>query len=136
MTFKDMMADDYTDVFMNADEFGELGTYFPACGAGSSRSITVVVDEETDEEIVSGSVILDVTTIRVTAKNHATLGIDNPQRGDKFLRAADLPAGLGETTKQFFLHRVEHRDAAGVVLRFARQREKETGANVGRRRRY
>lgn len=136
MTFQQMMADDYSNVFLNTDEFGEAVTYFPVCGNGSSRSISVVIDEFRDDEIVEGNTTLAVSVMRVTAKNHATLGIDNPQRGDKLLRAADLPAATGTDTKQYFLHRVTHRDAAGLVMEFARKRETETGPHVGRTRRY
>lgn len=82
-TFKDQLASDAANVFLNSNEFAEEITYIPSIG--TSRIIKAIVDRKrvTPAGEDTGRIVLDQTEI--TIANDPVYGLDAIQKGvDKF----------------------------------------------------
>jgi len=131
MTFADTLSDDMDEV-LSADQFGETVYYYPKYGGGSKRTFTAVVEDvETHQEAGDG-VLVEVRTIKLHARNHATSGIDAPNLGDKLIRASDLPTPAGQEDRKYFLRKVVDRDSAGGTYEFLSRHKIETGRNAAK----
>jgi len=127
MTFATTKTADVAETLVH---FGEGSTYWPACGAGSQRSITIVVDEQDFQQTKDGKSLLEVSQINVFARNHATTGIDDPRLGDRLIRDSDTPAAAGQKVREYYLSRVIDVDPDGGWYEFISRRRIETGPNV------
>lgn len=129
MTFAATMTSDLLQL-LGTDHFGEQGSYWPKCGAGSERRITVIVDEQDIVHEKNGRSILEIARINLFAKKHATTGIDLPMLGDRYIRDSDKPPATGTELRQYFLSKVMDVDADGGWYEFVSRRTIETGGNV------
>ena len=96
MTLRAQITSDVHNVLLEADDFAETVTYYPA-GGGASRSVVAIVeelgsivDENTgiaSRENISVTVSRDVDAV---ADDGTTLnGIDDPKLGDGLVRSGD-----------------------------------------------
>lgn len=127
MTFATTKTADVAETLVH---FGEGVTYWPACGAGSERSLTVVVDEQEFDQQKDGKSLLEVSRINVFARFHATTGINDARLGDRLIRDSDTPAPAGQKVREYYLSRVIDVDADGGWYEFISKRRIETGPNV------
>ncbi len=129
MTFAATQTSDLAQL-LNTDHFGESADYFPVHGAGSKRTITVIVDEQELQHEKDGRSVIEHSRINVFARRNATTGIDQPRQGDRLIRASDTPPPAGTKLRQYFLSRVIDEDANGGWYEFIGKRRIENGPSV------
>ncbi len=97
-----MMASDMTGTFLNTNEFGETGTFYPGRDA-VGFSVTVTISEITDQflEVSSGvadSREADLFLVRSTTRTaigviETSTGARDPRKGDSVVIATGANAG-------------------------------------------
>lgn len=125
-TFRELLAEDLKDVFLNTEEFGEAVTFFPA-GGGASRRIVVLIEQ--NQRGVSGELIdheLDEITVQVSRKvNGESGGIERPIVGDTLTRAND-------PERYAYNGEIKESDSASWWLVYSRQKPLGIGNNYRR----
>lgn len=102
------------------EQSGETVTYFPK--AGESRAITVLVTRESGTIDPQTRHRVQMDTVLVSCRRHATLGIDDPQIGDSIR----LPDETDETRWDF--KEIESGDRSGRwFLRFQKATLRRAG---------
>jgi hypothetical protein len=89
--FADMLAADALHV-LSLDEFGESIWYYPVDSPGTGIQITAVVHRAASREEPNAYRTTQQTTLQVTCRNAATVGIHDPKTGDA-VRLAGEPQG-------------------------------------------
>lgn len=88
--FRELLDEDLRDVFCNAEEFGELVTYYPVSG-GAARRMTVVI--ESSQRAQAGELAEheaeEITVLVSRALFGSKGGIDAPRVGDELQRERD-----------------------------------------------
>lgn len=122
--FRDYLAEDVQDVFLNTDEFGDLITYTVVGGA--SLSLVVNIDPDTtlmeDEYRMGTEEEITVHLCKDPAADSG--GVLRAQMGDTLLRSlADDPA----QQPYYFTGRVDNETRYSQYLTFKRTRVNQVG---------
>lgn len=106
-----VMSDDMLG-FMNSDEFGESGQYHPDGDSSNSRTIAVSIDRVPPAPMD----VSNAPFFRITARNHATLGI-TAQELDTGMDTISLPRRYGDSTLTVYrIVLLEKHDSAALTL--------------------
>ena len=126
MSLASQIADDVADVFQQVDDFAETITYFPKEGKPRSIVVTRVslsfyrrqrqehIEEEQHHQV-------QVEELAFFIKNHAVLGMTNPQLGDAIRLSTDRSAERWDFVS------VEESDVASFVVAWQKSTLRRAG---------
>lgn len=127
-TFRELLSEDLRDVFLNAEEFGESISFYPA-NNGAMRRLSAVI--EANQRAVSGDGSMidherdEITVLVSRERNGERGGIDKPIVGDTLTRD-------GESERYAYTGEIQDSDTSSWKLVYVRMNPLGIGTNYRR----
>lgn len=127
-TFRELLAEDVKDVFLNVEEFGETINFYPASGGAMRRLMAVI---EANQRVVTGDGSMidherdEITVLVSRDKSGERGGIDKPVVGDTLTRE-------GESERYAYTGEVQDSDTSSWKLVYVRANPLGIGTNYRR----
>lgn len=125
MSFKDLINDDVSDVFLNTEEFAEsFRVHEPN---GGTRTITATVADERIEYERTPNGQREVAVLELLVTNSDTTGIATPEKRMYVTRVAE-----NDTQIQYALETVLEQDNGALLIQFKNRKHTRGGHESGR----